>query len=321
MKNRIEYLDTAKGIGILLVVLGHVIPRGIVWSIIYNFHMPFFIFCSGIFFDKSKTSKRIFHTTVDYISLSLFGIFIWFLLFENIIYIKQSIFNIFVGGFSPYHSIFPVEALWYLPCLILIILEYHFISKIENLYIRSTVIIFIAVLGLILLNHHNTIPSYYNLDISFFLLPFYYVGNVITNNSKILKLDFSFNRTITFFLIGIIIYTAVSIFNGNVNIYKAFYGKNFILYYFAALLGITLFLLLSNFICIKLHILSIPLSFIGKHTLVIMATHQLFINIVKKLFENNTFCNVFAFITSVLLSLFCSIIYNKFKNITWRKIC
>ena len=43
---RIAWIDVARGIGILLVVLGHVVT-GLPHRIIYAFHMPFFFFISG----------------------------------------------------------------------------------------------------------------------------------------------------------------------------------------------------------------------------------------------------------------------------------
>lgn len=46
--NRIEYLDVAKGIGILLVVWAH--AKGIFSSYIYQFHMPFFFLISGFLY-------------------------------------------------------------------------------------------------------------------------------------------------------------------------------------------------------------------------------------------------------------------------------
>lgn len=42
-KTRIGWVDTAKGIGLLLVIIGHLpIPLVPVW--IYTFHMPLFFF-------------------------------------------------------------------------------------------------------------------------------------------------------------------------------------------------------------------------------------------------------------------------------------
>ena len=53
-KNRCEYLDIARGMAIILVVLGHSIQSNImdmdsslVFRIIYSFHMPLFMFISG----------------------------------------------------------------------------------------------------------------------------------------------------------------------------------------------------------------------------------------------------------------------------------
>lgn len=54
MSKRIEYLDAAKGIGILFVVLGHnhiKLDYPILYQVIYSFHMPFFFLLSGMFFN------------------------------------------------------------------------------------------------------------------------------------------------------------------------------------------------------------------------------------------------------------------------------
>ena len=64
-KKRIEYIDCIKGFAILLVVMGHVIANWfedfytifshdtenqlMLWNLIYSFHMPLFMFCSGLF--------------------------------------------------------------------------------------------------------------------------------------------------------------------------------------------------------------------------------------------------------------------------------
>ena len=50
---RIGWLDAAKGLGILLVVLGHNQIKAdfpIVYQVVYSFHMPFFFLLSGMFF-------------------------------------------------------------------------------------------------------------------------------------------------------------------------------------------------------------------------------------------------------------------------------
>lgn len=52
-KDRVAWLDAARGICILLVVVGHSeYTPAAVSRFIYTFHMPFFFFCSGIFADR-----------------------------------------------------------------------------------------------------------------------------------------------------------------------------------------------------------------------------------------------------------------------------
>ena len=57
MAQRLDYLDIAKGIGILLVIIVHCqMGRiGCIHSIIYSFHMPLFFFLSGVCFSNKYT--------------------------------------------------------------------------------------------------------------------------------------------------------------------------------------------------------------------------------------------------------------------------
>ena len=54
---RLDNLDVAKGIGILLVIFGHCQLGwiGSVHSLIYSFHMPLFFFISGVCFSNKYT--------------------------------------------------------------------------------------------------------------------------------------------------------------------------------------------------------------------------------------------------------------------------
>lgn len=57
-KKRIEYIDVFKGIGILLMVIGHIGYGNIVRTLIYGYHMPMFFFISGYLYDKSKSKLK-----------------------------------------------------------------------------------------------------------------------------------------------------------------------------------------------------------------------------------------------------------------------
>lgn len=51
---RLDHIDACKGIGILLVILGHTNVPSIVHTIIYSFHMPLFFIISGYLFSEAK---------------------------------------------------------------------------------------------------------------------------------------------------------------------------------------------------------------------------------------------------------------------------
>lgn len=68
MKNRIVYIDIAKAICIILVVIGHYVPNGCpgwwmnIHDIIYAFHMPLFMFASGFVYIATFKEKLTYWT-------------------------------------------------------------------------------------------------------------------------------------------------------------------------------------------------------------------------------------------------------------------
>lgn len=53
-QSRTKYVDIAKGLGMLLVVWGHIKQGGLSSDFTYSFHMPFFFFISGMLFNPEK---------------------------------------------------------------------------------------------------------------------------------------------------------------------------------------------------------------------------------------------------------------------------
>lgn len=54
MKNRLEWIDIAKGLAIIFVVVGHATGASILGKYIYSFHMPLFFIISGMCFVRGK---------------------------------------------------------------------------------------------------------------------------------------------------------------------------------------------------------------------------------------------------------------------------
>lgn len=55
--SRVEYIDILKGIGIILMIMGHIGFSGIFDFYIHAFNMPLFFFVSGYLY-KTKTEKK-----------------------------------------------------------------------------------------------------------------------------------------------------------------------------------------------------------------------------------------------------------------------
>lgn len=93
MQERNTWVDYAKGIGIILVVYGHV-ARGVfnaglpmdegryvlIDSIIYSFHMPLFFFLSGLFFYDSLMKRGTSGLIVNKIDTIVYPFLLWSLL-------------------------------------------------------------------------------------------------------------------------------------------------------------------------------------------------------------------------------------------------
>ncbi len=66
---RLIHVDVARGLSILLVVLGHnwivLHDTGELYRIIYSFHIPLFLLLSGVFFNSATSFRRTVWTRVD----------------------------------------------------------------------------------------------------------------------------------------------------------------------------------------------------------------------------------------------------------------
>jgi polysaccharide biosynthesis protein PslL len=69
VKQRIQHIDVARGIGIILVVLGHnaivIAQKGELFNLIYSFHIPLFLFLSGLFLNQRETLKAVIINKTD----------------------------------------------------------------------------------------------------------------------------------------------------------------------------------------------------------------------------------------------------------------
>ena len=163
MNSRSSWVDYAKGIGILLVVYGHV-ARGLhnagisvsektyllIDSIIYSFHMPLFFFLSGIFFVGSFNSRGATKLVLSKVDTIFYPFVIWSI-FQGCIEATLSNYTNGTVSFTEVFSLLwePRAQFWFLYALFLI---FAFVALIYSLVpVKYTFIVFVASL-LILLN-------------------------------------------------------------------------------------------------------------------------------------------------------------------------
>lgn len=276
-KFRIVSLDIAKGIGILLVVIGHCYSKYTkIEEIIYGCHMPLFFIISGVIYGKRNKefsfnfNKKIKNLIVPF----LFFEFMWFFILM-IMNIKNPTWNgkdILIKIISFRGNI----ATWYLPCLFLTEFYFWICLKMNKPKIALTLLF---IFGLIL-------PNKFNGTLLVFLRPlvalgFFGIGYFGFNYFKV-----SINKVLIFILA--IVYVIVTLKNGYILFYVRQFN-NILLFIFTSIVGTYLVLQSSDFIAQKannsklLKKISSQLCYFGENSLSIMCIHMFLIEIIRML--------------------------------------
>nr|WP_197029666.1 acyltransferase family protein [Clostridium sp. 12(A)] len=148
-KKRIDYLDVAKGIGIISVIIGHYDYRPPVQNLIFSFHMPIFFILSGYFFKNVSWNELIKKKTrqliIPYVFTS-FGVIISSIiwdLFYNINNLKQNVLRwisaALYGSGNTYETPYyipQIGAIWFLLALFSSLLILKLVIKHKYAYLE-----------------------------------------------------------------------------------------------------------------------------------------------------------------------------------------
>src|SRR5512132_506835 len=150
MSKRIEYIDIARGIGILLVVMGHndfavVSPFG--YKLIYSFHMPLFFFLSGYLLNITSGFwtflKKRFNSLLKPYYFTIFLIYFVSISFGKMGF-QTAIGRIVKSLYGSGHYLDWVQ-LWFLPHLFVVslytFLFYAILSNVESRWVRWLVLL------------------------------------------------------------------------------------------------------------------------------------------------------------------------------------
>lgn len=323
---RIEWIDTAKGIGILLVVIGHIKLTPFIHNWIYQFHMPLFFFLSGILFKKNEpwkqcVIKKIIHLLLPYP--------FFLILFLPLRYITDFLCT---GEWKPFQiqmlglSYFDIP-LWFLFALfITIIIMRTFYSLIKRKINIIILVILLGILGYLLLVNKIVFP--FHTSRALFLLPFFALGILFKKNlsqKNVITILFS----LFCFIIGII-----GLINGHtcLDTLKMQIDKNPFWVYIPAYGGIMLIVYLSQSIFSYISkfkgickVINKILCHLGKNSFYIFAIHHPIILFLNSLFWGNIVeprfypsYALFLIISSIIASLLIGAILKKMIPIIFR---
>ena len=181
----LQWIFIAKGIGIILVVIGYFYPTGspAYWkglnNIIYSFHMPLFFIISGYLYNHTKYSystlikNKIKRLLYPFITIAIVFLFIKYIsgLFVNLGH-PVGLLSIYALFVDPVHSYMPL--LWYLQALFIIFAIYPLIRNlVKNNYLILLLFLFV---NMIFGVNHPVIGN------AFANMPFFVAGMVLKEN-------------------------------------------------------------------------------------------------------------------------------------------
>lgn len=293
--SRYDYLDIAKGLGILAVVWAHIMLVGWSHQICYAFHMPLFFLISGMLFRKDKFTsfgeflkKRTKRLFVPYLLYSVATWAIWavFRMYrgdEVDSYWMPLLQTIIAQGSGEYmvHN----SALWFIPCLFAVEVMYFFVSKLKD-WAALGLCFCLAGLSFLLGHFHGRgwwflLP--WNFDAAMIAMPFYGVGHILVkhvSHEKIVGMAMSYRwKTFGIWIVSSMILIWLSMNYGECSMGSSSYNCSGWIFILRAFIGCSSMILFSLLLSVILKNSSVyqksinDIKWLGQNSLDVMCTH------------------------------------------------
>lgn len=292
---RIDYIDNAKGLLILLMVIAHIFQKGYLHDIIYTFHMPAFFIINGLLFNYSSSIKK---SLFDFTKSRMYNLLVPFCFFEILgMFVQMFVYGILL---NPIGYIYGLVTLTYYndPCWFLVAtfganILFFLLQKLNNKFC-----IWLMTIVICMCSYFSTsiLSDFRRMGIALAFMTFgYYAADYLKTNNRI------------FFILALLATIIIAFVNGDTS-FVAFDFGNPIFYLIGAVSGTYVIL------CVAKKINFRPLKYWGENSLVIMATHWLIIMIVHKYVgtTNLSYTNGTITLILVIMSEFLIIyIFNK----------
>lgn len=162
MKDRLSYIDVFKGLGILIMLVGHLYGNTLCFAYINSFHMPLFFFISGLLLNTDKYQKfksfLISRVKSLYVPFVLFYLILWVywcFVERQFRTLQVPPVDAFLGlfwGSNNCYWIYPAGVLWFVAALFSLEIIIYSASKLSRN--KCNIVLLIGfVLGVILAYH------------------------------------------------------------------------------------------------------------------------------------------------------------------------
>jgi len=298
-------IDALKAFGIVCIVIAHN-DYTLLGNYLYSFHIPLFFLVSGIFFEKKNSfiilfKKRFVSLMVPYFSMATLLYLFWWAVgrkFGESATMELSAVKNFIGIFyaqGGHRFMNWGIPLWFLPCLFLVTLAYHFIASFKKTILIPILIVSAGVAYI--MSRYLPFHLPWSLDIVFAAIVFFGIGNMSRNFVfRIIDKNYNHVYRIGLMLTALILNVLFFILNDTIDISKAIY-HNLGYTIVSGVAGTLFFLLLFCYLPYYKMV-----AYIGKNTLLIMGFHLRAMTIIKAI-------QLFIFHTTLEMTTPLSIVY------------
>lgn len=270
-QDRIAWIDEVKGIGIVLVVLGHVSKNQPLVTWIYSFHMPLFFYIAGWLMWKHRGGVIL---KKKYIFGKIKRLILPFCEYRIIL----AVYWLLVERYFRKLDMGPI---WFLPTIFMA----YMIVALLNPYLKREVTLIeitaISITVLILILKVHSLPySKSNIDI----FCYEWITRAICASTWMLiaiciRMEWIKHKNIQniykkYWTIITIIFGIASVFaalaNRDVSLFNLLFGNSYFLYYFSGICGIMFIFSITKHLCFANKIM----VYLGRKSIAIMAFHE-----------------------------------------------
>ena len=278
-QQRYGFIDSAKGIGIILVVFAHVIAAHKVGmrieEVITSFHMPLFFVLSGLFFSRKGSFKQFLLNKTNRLIVPFVFFFAFYCIIAFGYYgykgtLQENASSVLLGFFN--ERIYIGGAIWFLMALWFVYLLFYATTLVKKELGGAILCMLIGCVGLLIGYNHIELPLWF--DTALTCTPYFAMGYFIKNHTNLLNPG-KFDK---FNLLFFAVFLTIAIASSGYTCYrKNHYDIPFWQLYICALAGF-----FSVFFLAKSKIGNFRfLQYLGKYSLIILCIHQIIMTAIR----------------------------------------